>query len=283
MFTKKSITTFIEQINTRPDEPGESGFKSFPLFEGPSPDLRTMECHYSILAPGHSPHEPHIHDEEEILIVLNGTADLIVEDAKGSDKLEELNAQPGDFIYYPANWRHTLKNNSDKPVLYLMFKWLTDEYHSELPLVRTIIKSSEWVNDAEVAQAECGTNIILEGKTAYLRKLHGHTTQMKPGSSYPAHADAYDVGILLFEGQVETLGETVTAPALIYYASGEMHGMKSTGSGDAKYIVFEFHGKHGDVYEHPKLRRRRKIKQSLTNPGILINHIKLLIKRKLGK
>jgi len=172
---------------------------------------------------------------------------------------------------------------SDAPVVYLMLKWITDEYHSEHLLDRVFMKASEQLANSDVFSEDQKMEVILEGKTSFLRKLQVHATRMKPKAGYAPHEDAYDVGILLFEGEIETLGEKVKAPALIYYAAGEPHGLTCTSDTMAKYIVFEFHAKHGDIYEHPKFRRRRKLKQSLTNPGLLFNHLKWVIKHKLGK
>jgi hypothetical protein len=64
---------------------------------------------------------------------------------------------------------------------------------------------------------------------------------LQPESGYPPHADAYDVAIVLFSGEVETLDQRVTAPAVIYYSAGEPHGMRNVGDQPARYLVFEFH------------------------------------------
>ena len=44
-------------------------------------------------------------------------------------------------------------------------------------------------------------------------------------------------------GQVETLGQKVAPFSAIYYAAGEMHGMKNVGDTVVRYLVFEFHGR----------------------------------------
>ena len=279
----EGISTLIEHIDCSPNVSQKTDFQSYSLVNGPSPEMRLMEIHYSVLAPGKSPHPPHVHDEEEILIIIKGEAELQVESSKGSNQLELLTAHPGDFIYYPGNWRHTIKNVSDTPVIYLMLKWMSDEYHSDQSLERVFTKSSDLLAGGDEFSGDQQMEIILEGKTNFLRKLQVHTTQMKPNAGYAPHKDGYDVGIVLLEGEVETLGEKVTAPAFIYYAAGEPHGLTCTSDTMAQYIVFEFHGKHGDIYEHPKFRRRRKLKEALTNPGLLFNHLKWVINHKLGK
>lgn len=80
----------------------------------------------------------------------------------------------------------------------------------------------------------------------------------KPGAAYAAHVDAYDVAIVVLEGEVETLGQRVGAHGLIFYPAGEAHGMSNPGPALARYLVFEFHGSHS------------KLPNALANPPSLI-------------
>ncbi|MGH6804554.1 MAG: cupin domain-containing protein, partial [Methyloceanibacter sp.] len=86
------------------------------------------------------------------------------------------------------------------------------------------------------------TRVLFQGPTAYLGKLHAHVTELQPGGGYSAHADKYDVAIILFSGTVETLGKTVGPGGSIYYSAGQLHGMRNVGDNPAKYLVIEFHG-----------------------------------------
>ena len=71
--------------------------------------------------------------------------------------------------------------------------------------------------------------------------------------------------------------------AFIYYAAGQVQGMKNTGDTVATHIAFELHGKQGDLYESRQARRKRKLRQSITNPSILITHFKRLIQQKFNE
>jgi mannose-6-phosphate isomerase-like protein (cupin superfamily) len=256
----KAITTLIDSMDIREDEPGDQDLKIFVLGRGPTTDLGFIECHYAVLAQGKMPHPPHIHDEEEVQMIVAGEAELISEDEKGSGKFVRYPAKPGDFFYLPANWRHTFENVSDKPCVCAVFKWLSDEYHSENTLKSIFVKCSDLLTNDREPLPHMALDPILEGKTGYLRKLHVHMATLEPGQYYEPHEDSYDVGIIHFEGQVET--------------AGVKHGMKNTGSTRAKHIAFEFHGKHGQLYESPEERRKRRIKESLTKPGIILKHLK---------
>lgn len=269
-----AITTLIDSLDVREDEPGNEDLKLFLLARGATTDLGLMECHYSVLAPGKMPHPPHIHEEEEIQTIVAGKADLMAEDAKGSGIMERFPAKPGDFIYHPANWRHTYENRSDQPVVCAIFKWISDEYHVEETLPSTFVNGAHQLTKDRGSSDDIEFDRLLLGKTGYLRTLESHMATLRPGQGYQPHYDGHDVGIIHFEGQVETMGETINTPSFIYYSAGQKHGMKNTGHTVAKHIAFEFHGKHGDLYESPRARRKRKLRQSLTHPGIIFNHIK---------
>lgn len=215
------------------------GWVPYPLVHGPTPILSAMESHVSVLSPGHSPHPPHCHVEEELLIVLNGEAEILI--AKGPDptdaRVERLVA--GSFVYYPAYQHHTIRNSSDSPVTYLMFKWQAPLAVVDRPLQTSIF-------DIEGAPAApdskpMSMRVLFESGSGYLNKLHAHVTDLKSGAGYPTHADKHDVAIVVFSGRVETLGKTVGPGGSIYYAAHEPHGMNNAGNEPARYLVFEFH------------------------------------------
>ena len=216
----------------------EKGWKPYPIFSGSTADLPFLSCHVSVLSTGESPHPPHAHDDEEILILLKGEVDLILPEAAKENRRKRL--KPGQFVYYPAHFLHTLQTVSQDPANYLMFKWHGKKAETDSPLAFGQFDTFE---RQEGSGAEDGfrARLLFEGPTAYLRKLHCHASTLVPGSGYEAHIDAYDVGIIVLEGEIETLGERVSQGA-IFYRAGEPHGIRNPGSAIAKYVVFEFHG-----------------------------------------
>lgn len=54
------------------------GWKPYGLFRGSTRILDDISCHASVLSPGHSPHPPHAHIEEELLVVVDGEAELVM-------------------------------------------------------------------------------------------------------------------------------------------------------------------------------------------------------------
>jgi quercetin dioxygenase-like cupin family protein len=160
----------------------------------------------------------------------------------------------GSFAYYPSGQHHTIRNASRAPVTYLMFKWLAGDSRNVQPLGATVVHAaSVRVPDGT---RHFRTALLLEGATAYLGRLHVHLSLVAPGGGYEPHADAHDVAIVLLKGSIETLGRRVEGPAVIYCSAGSMHGLKALGGEDARYLVFEFHARGGDLARGARLMRR---------------------------
>ena len=222
---------------------GSSGWKPYPLFRGSTPILAGMKAHVSVLGPGHCPHPPHCHVEEELLIVLDGEAEILI--ANGSDPADAAVKRygPGSFVYYPAYQHHTIRNVAAAPVTYLMFKWQAAPLEVDHPLETTLSDiDGRFASQRDTPRT---MRVLFEGPTAYLGELHAHVTELQPAAGYPEHADKYDVAIIVFSGTVQTLGKTVGPGGSIYYAAGQRHGMRNVGKDPAKYLVFEFHGPRG--------------------------------------
>lgn len=178
-----------------------------------------------------------MHLEEELLIVIDGEAQVIVGE-------EEKIVQPlkrGDFVYYPAYQRHTIRNDGATPITYLMFKW------SGLPLgLEGHLEMGVFRDGGEIAGAHENrfrTKLELEGPTHFLNRIHVHRSYVLPSCGYKAHRDGHDVLITLLEGRLETMSRIIEAPALLYHPAGTLHGLRSVGEYPASYVVVEMHGR----------------------------------------
>jgi quercetin dioxygenase-like cupin family protein len=216
------------------------GWKSYPLFKGSTPILAGMKAHVSVLSPGHCPHPPHRHVEEELLVVLDGEAEILIANSPDPSDAAVKRFGPGSFVYYPAYQHHTIRNVATAPVTYLMFKWQAAPFEVLEPLGTTLSGIGERFAGSQAAPRKM--RVLFEGPTSFLGKLHAHVTELQPGGGYDAHADKYDVAIIVFSGTVETLGKTLGPGGSVYYAAGQRHGMRNVGKEAAKYLVFEFHG-----------------------------------------
>lgn len=235
MYRRITSRIYSLRIPLLPDE--AKGWKPYPLFEGYTANLQSLSCHVSVLTKDHCPHPPHKHTHEEILLLLSGEVDLILPDAR--DVRQRLKS--GEFVYYPTNFAHTIQTVSEDPANYLMLRWCADPtgIGSQISFGRFCAFSPGEPSGLEDAFR---THLVFEGPTAYLRKFHCHTSTLAPGAGYDPHSDAYDVAIIILEGEVETLGERLGPHSAIFYLAGEPHGMRNPGEATAKYIVFEFHG-----------------------------------------
>ena len=220
---------------------GEKGWKPYPIFSGSTKTLRAISCHASVLNHDQCPHPPHRHDEEELLLVLSGEAEITVPDLdvdRAKDGVR-LRMRPGQFVYYPANFAHTLRTVSEEPANYLMFRWRSGSGAGP-PLAFGRFDALTPVAAAQ--ERGFRTQLLFEGPTSSLRKLHCHASTLLPGAGYPSHADAHDVAIVVLEGEIETLRERVGPCGVIFYTAGDSHGMSNPGQSRARYVVFEFHG-----------------------------------------
>jgi mannose-6-phosphate isomerase-like protein (cupin superfamily) len=251
------VTTAVHQFVLAIDRPTRE-WQMFPAFHGPTATLEEMSCHASVLTPGgHSPHPPHAHREEELLIPLQGQVELLI--GGGADgtapRVERLG--PDDFVYYPAGQHHTIRNPGSSAVAYLMFKWYAPpsvRADRASTLATTVCHYGE--ADARAAPIPFHTRPVLEGPTSCLGRLHAHVTTLQPGGGYAPHVDAYDVAIVTLSGTVETLSQTVDPLSVIYYGAGERHGMRNIGTGPARYLVFEFHSPGVDAFgSRPSVHR----------------------------
>lgn len=85
-------------------------------YDGPTEQLSTMTAGSLLLKPGMSPHPPHQHPEEEIMVVTEGTGEITV-DGKST------RVAPGGMMYCAAGKLHGIVNTGKAPLLFYYFKW----------------------------------------------------------------------------------------------------------------------------------------------------------------
>lgn len=252
---RQMITTAIHSIEL-PIDPA-SDWQPFQAFCGPTAALLEMSCHASTLAPGRSPHPPHAHLAEELLIPLRGEVELVIAAGPDDPSPRRERVDPGCVAYYPAGQHHTIHNVGRGHAGYLMFKWRAGAVRRPTggsPLGVVLCRDAHTIGDRSTSVA---MRRLFEGPTSFLTKLHAHVTALEAGAGYEPHVDAYDVAILTLAGSVETLGERVEPGSVIYYAAGEPHGMRNVGTGTARYLVFEFHGAASDPFLRGSMVRRQ--------------------------
>jgi quercetin dioxygenase-like cupin family protein len=101
--------------NSIPAKPTEAGsVRSF--FKTRTATLDELEMHVTTLEPGKSPHPPHRHPNEELIIVMQGTVETL---SNGEWK----RVGPGSVIFNASNQLHGLRNVGTGEAIYHVINW----------------------------------------------------------------------------------------------------------------------------------------------------------------
>jgi quercetin dioxygenase-like cupin family protein len=85
-------------------------------YEGATDQLKAMTAGSLRLHPGATPHPPHSHPEEEIMLITEGTGDITVDG-------KPMKVGPGVMMYCAANKLHGIVNTGKTPLLFYFWKW----------------------------------------------------------------------------------------------------------------------------------------------------------------
>ena len=96
------------------------------FFQSPTATLDELECHVTMINPGESPHPPHQHPEEEIIIIKEGTVEALVNG-------ETRRVGSGSVIFQASNQLHGLRNVGQTPATYHVFRWKSPGMASAKP------------------------------------------------------------------------------------------------------------------------------------------------------
>lgn len=86
------------------------------VVQAPTATLDELEIHITTLNKGETPHPPHQHPDEELVIIKEGTVESLV-----NGQLKRVG--PGSIIFQAANQSHSIRNVGDGPAVYHVIKW----------------------------------------------------------------------------------------------------------------------------------------------------------------
>ena len=86
------------------------------VFAAPTATLDELEHHTTTLKPGASPHPPHTHKNEEMLIIKSGTVEAYVNG-------EWKTAPTGTLLFFASMVPHTVRNSGTEPATYYVINW----------------------------------------------------------------------------------------------------------------------------------------------------------------
>jgi quercetin dioxygenase-like cupin family protein len=109
------IGSTIFDWNTFKAEPNKTGTVR-KVVQAPTATLDELEIHITTLNKGETPHPPHQHPDEELVIVKEGTVESLV-----NGQLKRVG--PGSIIFQAANQLHSIRNVGDGPAVYHVIKW----------------------------------------------------------------------------------------------------------------------------------------------------------------
>jgi quercetin dioxygenase-like cupin family protein len=100
----------IFQWNDMPAQPTDIGALRN-VFDAPTATLDNLSCHVTTLNPGKEPHPAHRHPEEELLIIKEGTREVVQNGVTNQ-------VSAGGMVFCASNELHGWRNSSTNPVTY---------------------------------------------------------------------------------------------------------------------------------------------------------------------
>ena len=88
------------------------------FFHSPTATLQDLEVHVTTLNPGKEPHPPHRHPNEEMIIVRQGTLEVLVNG-------EWKRVGPGSVVFNASNQLHGIRNVGTDQAIYHVINWKT--------------------------------------------------------------------------------------------------------------------------------------------------------------
>jgi quercetin dioxygenase-like cupin family protein len=98
-----------------PETPTQQGARRT-VFAAPTATLDELEYHTTTLKPGGSPHAPHTHKNEELLIIKAGEVEAYVNG-------EWRPAPTGSLVFFASMVPHTVRNTGTVPATYHVVNW----------------------------------------------------------------------------------------------------------------------------------------------------------------
>ena len=97
-------------------EPGPVGEHRV-YFQGSTQGLKSLIVGSLSLKPGQQPHPPHTHEDEEVIVLVEGTGEINL-NGKSS------RVGPGEVMYAVPNCLHGVRNTGSTRLTLYYFKWI---------------------------------------------------------------------------------------------------------------------------------------------------------------
>jgi mannose-6-phosphate isomerase-like protein (cupin superfamily) len=98
------------------EDKGESVGKHGVYFSGDTPASTKFVTGRFVLEPNKSPHAPHTHPEEEVMIIESGHGEIFCDG-------KTTKIAPGSVMYTTPNAPHGITNTGTEPIVFYYVKW----------------------------------------------------------------------------------------------------------------------------------------------------------------
>ena len=210
------------------------------ILEGKTFALSYFEIHTSTLEPGNAPHPPHVHaDQEELMIVKEGQVKITI---AGQSKI----LGPGSIAFAMPGDEHGIENAGKTQPTYFILK-----YKGKLPMNLERAKLTggsfmfDW-NDLKTNNTGKGyRRDFFNRGTSQLNQFEMHTTALNADSvSHAPHTHVQEEVILILRGNVEMYidGKLYKGAAgdLYFLSANVPHALKNIGKEQCEYFAFQW-------------------------------------------
>ena len=208
----------------------------------PTATLREFECHITCLNAGNASHAPHIHPQEELIILREGTLDVHINGV-------ETRVGPGSLFFFASYDWHAVKNVGDTQAKYFVFNFSTEAtaaFKEKLPMPPAPgrMGSAIWNwNDLKAVATKTGERrAVVDSPTSTLANFSCHVTTLNAGiPPHPPHSHPDEEIVFLSEGLLDVTINGITTRAtpgsIVFISSGDEHGWTNAGDMQAVYYV----------------------------------------------
>lgn len=117
----KSQTVNLDAVKMTPENyEGKRSGEAGVYVKGDTPASSKFITGRFIIDPGKTPHKPHTHVEEEVMVIESGTGEIFCDG-------ETTKVGPGSVMYTAPNASHGIENTGDKPLVFYFIKWAPKE------------------------------------------------------------------------------------------------------------------------------------------------------------